>query len=408
MLLSRYLIAIALLSFSLSCNRQPVIQAKQDTGPLAVRVAPVTGRQIQRTVETSGTMFPFDEAIISAEIEGRLDEIKADLGDKVTKGQLLVHINDEEQRYKLLENEAQLHQSLERLGLKNEKDRVKDIKDTPDARKAQADVFDAEQRYKRTHKLVEQGVASQADLDQATAKFKAAQAAYDATMYATRNLIQDVERTRALLDLQRKKLRDTSVVAPFNGLVKDRQAVLGAYVILGAPLLTLVRIDPIRLRLEIPERMAPWIRQDQTVQVWVEAFGDRTFTGKLWRISPTVDQSKRTFIAEALIENSRGELKPGSYAHAHIPSNKVDRVKIIPFRSVNYVLGSNKAYVVKGDAIEAREVKLGDRFEEEVEIVSGLEEGEQVATTQVTRLDTGVKVKISTGGEEKKDRKKAE
>jgi HlyD family secretion protein len=106
-----------------------------------------------------------------------------------------------------------------------------------------------------------------------------------------------------------------------------------------------------------------------------------------------VDQNKRTFIAEALIDNPKGELKAGSYAHAHIPTTKVDRVRTAPVRAVNYVLGSNKAYVVKGNVVEAREVKLGDRFEEEVEIVSGLEEGEQVAVTQLARLDTGVKVK---------------
>jgi RND family efflux transporter MFP subunit len=231
-------------------------------------------------------------------------------------------------------------------------------------------------------------------MDQATARFRAAQASYDSTIYTTRNLIQEVDRFKAALELQRKKLRDTTVRAPFNAYVKERMAVLGAYVQANSPLLTLVKIDPIRLRLEIPERMAPWIRQDQQVQVWVEAFGERMFIGKLWRIAPTVDQNKRTFIAEALIDNPKGELKAGSYAHAHIPTTKVDRVKTVPVRAVNYVLGSNKAYVVKGNVIEAREVKLGDRFEQEVEIVSGLEDGDKVAVTQVNRLDSGVKVQV--------------
>jgi RND family efflux transporter MFP subunit len=305
----------------------------------------------------------------------------------------MVRINDEEQRYLLSQNEAQLRQSLERLGLKDEKDRVKDVKETPDVRKAQADVFDTEQRYKRVRNLVEQGVGSQADLDQAVARFKAAEATFDSAINTTRNLIQEVERFKAALELQRKKLRDTSVRAPFAGFVKERVVTLGQYVRTNTPLLTLVKINPVRLRLEVPERMAPWIAVGQRVDVWVDAFGERKFTGKLWRIAPTVEQSKRTFVAEALIDNPAGELKAGSYAHAHIPSSKTERINIVPVRAVNYVLGSNRAYVVKAGVIEAREVKLGDRFDQEVEITEGLKEGEEIATTQLTRLDTGVKVK---------------
>jgi RND family efflux transporter MFP subunit len=158
----------------------------------------------------------------------------------------------------------------------------------------------------------------------------------------------------------------------------------------------------------VPERMAPWIRIGQQVDVWLEAFGERKFQGKIWRISPTVDQSKRTFVAEGLIANPKGELKAGSYAHAHIPSDQTSHIRLIPARAINYVLGSNKAYVVKNDIVEALDLKIGDRFEEDVEIVEGLQEGEQVAVTQLSRLDSGTKVKVVSGGEEKKGRKQSD
>ncbi len=399
---------ILFLAVLAGCKKDAPVQARQDTGPVQVRVAPVVVKEIRRTVESVGTLFPFDEAIISAEVDGRIDSVEVDLGDKVEQGQVLVRINDEEQRYLLSQNEAQLRQSLERLGLKDEKDRVKDIRETPEVRKAQAELFDAEQRYQRIRKLVDQGVGSQADLDQAAARFKANQAAFDHALNSTRNLIQEVERFKAALELQRKRVRDTTVRAPFAAYVKERQATQGQYVKANTPLLTLVKVDPIRLRVEIPERMAPWIRNGQAVEVAVEAFENRKFQGKIWRISPTVDQTKRTFVAEALIDNPRGELKPGSYARAKIPSDKVEQIKLIPVRSVNYVLGANRAYVVKDDVVEAREVKLGDRFDALVEISDGLQEGEQVATTQVNRLDNGVKVRVVTGEEEPKaGRKKA-
>lgn len=396
----RYLLGcLALLS--IGCGRQQPIQAKQESGPLPVSVAPVAMRQVQRVVESIGTLFPYDEAIISAEVDGRVDQVKIDLGDQVTEGQVMVHIDDEEQRYLLAQNDAQLRQSLERLGLKDEKDRVKDIRDTPEVRRAQADLMEAQQRYTRMRSLVEQGIGAQSDLDQADARHKSALAGYDATVNQTRNLVQEVERFKAILELQRKKLRDTTVRAPFAGHVKERQVTVGQYVRANSPLLTLVKTDPIRLRLDVPERMAPWIKNGQMIDVSVEAFNERKFSGKIWRIAPTVDQTKRTFIVEALIANPTGQLKAGSYARARMATEKVDRVRLIPVRAVSYVLGSNKAYVVKSDTVESRDVKLGDRFEQQVEVLEGVEEGEQVAISQLPRLDTGSKVRIVVEEEKK-------
>src|SRR6266851_5059968 len=278
------------------CGRQEHVQAKQDTGPIAVNVAAVEVRKVQRTVESVGTMFPYDESIISAEIDGRVDDIKVDLGDQVTSGQDMVHIADEEYRYLLAQQQAQLRQALERLGLKDENQKIADVRQAPGPRQAQADLFDAEQRYKRLKQLVEQGVMSAADLDQAQAKFSAMQAAYETSINVAGNLIQTVEQFKAQLDLQRKKLRDAVVHAPFSGYVKERLVTPGQYVRVNTPLITLVKIDPIRLRLEVPERMAPWVRNGQIADVSVEAFEGRHFSGKIWRISPMVDQTKRTFV----------------------------------------------------------------------------------------------------------------
>ncbi|MGE5569767.1 MAG: efflux RND transporter periplasmic adaptor subunit [Rhodospirillales bacterium] len=373
------------------------MEAKRDSGPVVVRVAPVATRQIQRVVESVGTLFPYDEVIISAEVDGPVREVSADLGDTVKEGQVLARISDEEQRYLVAQNEAQLRQSLERLGLKNENDKVADIRQTPEVRRAQADLFDAEQRYKRVRELVDQNIGSRQDLDAAGARYKAAQAEYDATLNQTRNLIQEVERFKAVLELQRKKLRDTVVRAPFNASVKERQVTVGQFVRANTPLFTLVKTDPIRLRVEIPERMAPWVKEGQLADVTVEAFPNRVFRGKIWRISPTVDESKRTFIVEALIQNPSGELKPGSYAKASVKTSKFEEIRLVPFSAVNYVLGSYKAYVVKDGTVEARDVKLGDRFGPDVEVDDGLRDGEVVAVTQVQRLDSGSKVRVAEG-----------
>jgi len=384
------------------CSKPQPVQAKQDNTPLQVTAAPVKARDLRRTVQSVGTMFPFDETVISAELEGRVDDVKADLGDVVQKGAVLVHISDEEQRYLLAQNEAALRMSMERVGLKSENERIKDIRETSEVRRAQADMFDAEQRYKRTKSLVDQGIGSQADYDQALARFNAAKASYDVSLNTTRNLLQDIERQKAAVELQRKKLRDATVYAPFGGAVKERQVNPGQYVRPNTPLFTLVKIDPVRLRLDVPERFAPWIRVGQTLDVEVEAYEGRKFAGKVWRISPTVDQSKRTFVVEALVANSRNELKPGSYARALLPTEKNERVLLVPLKAITYVFGANKAYILRnGNTVEAKEVKIGDRFDSDVEILEGVQEGDLLATSQLARLDTGVKVAVKQEQTEK-------
>lgn len=390
-----HLFALVLAFVAASCTKTAAPEvAKKESGPVAVKTATAKPRVVKRTVESVGTLYPMDETIISAEIDGRVDRVEVDLGDIVKVGQPLVHIGDEEQKYLLAQNEAQLRSSLERLGLTKETDRVQDVKTTPDVRRAEAELFEAEQRYKRTRDLRDQGIGPQADLDQAQARFNAAKATYDATVNQTRNLIAEVERFKAVVDLQRKKLRDTTVYAPFAASVKERQVTVGQYVRANTPLLVMVKTDPLRLRLDVPERMAPWIKVGQIATVEIEAYEGQTFTGKIWRVSPTVDQAKRTFVAEALIDNPGMRLKPGSYARARIPTDKSENIVLLPNRAVQYVLGSNKAYVIKDGTIDAREVKIGERFEDEVEILEGVELGEVVATSNLMRLDTGSQVRV--------------
>lgn len=390
---------IVLLTASVACKKAPPPQAKKESGPISVRVAPVVTRHLQRVVDSVGTIFPYDEVVVSAEIEGKVDKVNFDLGDLVRQGDVLVNISDEEQRYILAQNEAQLRQSLERLGLKSENEKVQDLDQTPEVRRAAADLKEAEMRYKRIRNLVDQKIGAQADLDAASTRYQAMNAAIDASRNQARNLIQEVERFKAVVELQRKKLRDTTVRAPFAGAVKERQITPGAYVRPNAPLFTLVKINPVRLRLEVPERLAPWTKVGQSADVSVEAFLDRKFAGRVWRIAPTVDQSKRTFVVEVLIDNPDLALKPGSYARARLVTQKFDDVVVVPQRAVTYVLGSNKAFVVDAAGkIDARDVKLGDRLDQQVEILEGLKDGEQVAMGPLNRLDTGVKVSVTKGG----------
>jgi membrane fusion protein (multidrug efflux system) len=143
--------------------------------------------------------------------------------------------------------------------------------------------------------------------------------------------------------------------------------------------MVIVSIDPLRARLKIPEKMAAWIQVGQNVSISVEAYPDRTFTGRISRINPSVDQQTRTFEAEALIANNDGKLKPGFFVKATIPSGLVDKVLFVPDRAVQYSYGVYKVFVADGPRLKEQEVRVGEHPGQQMEIVNGLKEGEEVA-----------------------------
>ena len=389
------LVLAALSALSLGCSK-----ASQAKGPgkslqkVAVKTMLVKAQEIDRRVDTVGTLMADQEVIVSSEIEGRVTEVLVDLGDRVKQGKALITILPDEQQFNVAQQEAQLRQALDRLGLKNENERVTDINQVPEVRKAAADLKEAEHRYQRVKELVAQSIASMQDLDQAESRYNSMRATLELTRNQVQNLISAVSQHKAALDLARKRLRDTSVKAPFDGSIRERQVEVGQYVKPQTPLFELVNIDQLRLRAEVPEKMSSWVKVGNTVEVRVEAHPGRVFTGKVSRISPAVDKEKRTFVIEALIPNGEGALRPGFYTKAAIVTDKKDRVLLIPSEAVMYAYGTNKAFVIDGGKANARELRLGERVGGQVEGVEGLHADERVAVSELDKLDNGTAVQI--------------
>jgi membrane fusion protein (multidrug efflux system) len=193
------------------------------------------------------------------------------------------------------------------------------------------------------------------------------------------NLRAQLVQFRAAAELARKKLDDSTIRAPFAGEIKERTVTVGQYLKVQSPVMVIVKVDPLRARLKIPERMSGWIRNGQTVSVRVEAYPNQVFTGRISRLNPVVDQQTRTFEAEALIANADGKLKPGFFIKASIPSDLVDKVLFVPDRAVLYSYGTYKVFAVEGNVLREKEVRVGERPNQQVEIVNGLREGETVA-----------------------------
>lgn len=374
----------------------PAGKVKAAPARVIVKAIPVEQQQQRRIVEAVGSLFALDEVTVSSEAEGRVEQVLVDIGDRVSKGQILARITPVEFELTVEQQRAALAQARARLGLRESDRELRDVQQAAEVKKAGADLADAEKKYQRAQSLLESGVIPRQNFDEAEARYQSAKATYDLAVQQVENLRASMQQTQASLNLANKRLRDTAIRAPFAGHVKTRAVTVGQYLKIQTPVIEIVNIDPLRVRLGVPEKMSQWVRVGRDLNLTVEAFPGREFTGRISRINPSVDQKSRTFEIEALVANHRGELKPGSFVKAVIQSDKVDSILTIPEKSTTYLFGAYKVFVLQGKTIKEREVKLGDHFGDRVEVLEGLQAGDQLVVGENGQtLKDGLEVEIS-------------
>lgn len=363
--------------------------------PTAARALTIAPKPVRRNVESVGSLFAYEEVTVSSEVEGKVERVLVDVGDRVASGQPIVKVAPAELELTLEQQRAALRQARARLGISDSTDDLKDVRAAAEVKRAAADLADAEQKYRRAQTLYEKGLVPRQNLDEAESRYNAARAAYDLAMQSVENMRAQLAGSRASTQLAQKKLNDSTIRAPFAGQVKERGVTQGQYLKVQTPVMVIVNIDPLRVRLKVPEKLAAWVREGQEVTVTVEAYAGRTFKGKVTRINPSVDQQTRSFEVEALIENHDNALKPGFFVKATIPSSSVESALFVPQDALLYVYGVYKVFVIEGTTLKEKEVKLGERAGDEVEITDGLREGERIALpTKGQELKDGATVEI--------------
>jgi multidrug efflux pump subunit AcrA (membrane-fusion protein) len=380
---------------AVGCSNLESTQARtRDDKPKAVTVERVRQEPIRRTVEVVGTLAAVDEVTISSEAEGKVSRILADLGDRVSAGQVLIQLDNEKQQYNADQMKASLARALAQYGA-TDPQHLPEIEQTPDVLKASADRVQAQQSFDRASQLLKRTLVPQQTLDDADAALQSKRASYDSALQNAKNLRASIQASEANLKLADRQVRDTEIRAPFEGIVEKRLVNLGELVKIQMPVMAVVRVDPLKVIAEIPEKMAPWISTGQAVELYVDAYQGRTFVGKMSRISPAVNTATRAVPFEALVPNRESLLKPGTFARVHIESDKVDTVLTLPYSVLQYRYGVNRVFVIAGDKLAARELKVGDRLGERIEITGGVKVDEVVAATDVDKLADGTRVSVT-------------
>ena len=360
--------------------------------PLEIAAVKVESRPIDRYLRVTGSLIADEQAEVSAEATGRIVATPVERGSRVAQGALLVRVSDTETSAQLVEAEANAGQIEARLGLAA--GQPFDSMKVPDVRSAKSSLDLAEAEFSRIGSLLEQKVVSQSEYDQRRMQVEAARQQYQAAQNVAEQSYRSLQAARARIALARKSAADTLIRAPFSGLVAERLVSVGDYVSRGTRVATVVRIDPMRVELTIPEQSVALVKPGQTVRLTVDAYPGEQFTANVRFVSPSLRADQRALTVEAVAANPEGRLKPGLFVSASIQQPSTAPALLVPATAVETVSGTSRVYVVKNDKIEERIVTAGEAVRQQVEITSGLAAGDVVAAEPRGRLLDGAPVRV--------------
>ena len=405
------LVLVAVAAFIAACGgsranvRKESATATNQPPVVEVTTAAAIRRDLPRFFEATGSLIGDQQTDVAPQTAGKVVAVGVDIGSRVQRGQMLVRLDDAELKLRVQQAAAQLEQAKatvkqaeEKIGLRPgqqfDPNRVAEVA----AAKVTFDL--AEKNLHRAEKLVESGDVSREFYDEQRARRDQLKEQYDVALAQARQNYAAVEVARtnvasveSQLALARKNLSYANIPAPIDGYVSERTADVGEYVSPQQKVATIVRTNPLRIRIDIPEQAIPEVRVGQSVSVTTSAWPDKNFAGRIARIAPNVTASSRTLTVEAEIENSSGALKPGQFATVRILQERSEPAVLVPARSVVTEAGVSRVYVIKNGHAEQRLVQTGQTEGDLIEVKSGVAADEQVATSNLEQLSDGIAIR---------------
>ncbi|HKO99251.1 MAG TPA: efflux RND transporter periplasmic adaptor subunit [Pyrinomonadaceae bacterium] len=370
-----------------------------------VTTAPAITRELPRFFEATGSLTGDEQTDVAPSVAGKVVSIQVDMGSFVKRGQTILLLDDVDSKLRVAQAQAQVDQFKAALRQAEEKVGMRpgqsfDVNRLPEVAGARVALELAEKNLRRSEKLIESGDISRSVYDQQKSQRDQLKEQYEVTLSQARQNYAAVTTARAnvanaesQLALARRTLSYANVYSPIDGFISERTADLGEYVSPTTKVATVVKINPLRVRIDIPEQAIPSVAVGQSVSITTSAWPDRNFSGRIARISPNVTPTSRTLTVEAEIENNSGVLKPGQFATVRILQSRAEPALLIPARAVRTESGVSRVFVIKDGHARERIVQLGQADGDLVEIKSGVANDEPVATSNVELLSDGMAVR---------------
>jgi membrane fusion protein (multidrug efflux system) len=368
-------VTCAVLSAAACRGTETAAPAPENRPPTSVSVAPVTGIDEPVIVEATGSFQPDESSDVAPDSSGRVTATPVDVGQFVEKGAVLIRIQAVNANLRLDEARAAATRAEANLKLAQARDEL------------------AQTTAKRNQTLMEKGLVPQTVADEARTQA-------ETTLASVHVARASVGEAQAQLALAEKAVSDVVVAAPFSGYISERRVALGEYVQPSTAVVTLLRIDPLRLQLTIPAMQAGQVHAGLPVHARVDSFPNQVFEGKITAVNPAIAAESRSFMVEARVPNPRAILKPGMFAVASIDQGRTDRALLVPKRAVIEDVNTNsfRVYVIdKENKARIRVVQLAARQtqKDSTKIMTGIKEGERVATSGLGELYDGAPVTIT-------------
>ncbi len=366
--------------------------AAAPSAPVSVGLGRVLVTEAIRTVDVTGSLSGDIETTVASKLAGRIESLRADLGDELGTGETLGQIDRRDYELELLQRESAVRATLAQLGLAALPDDSFDASTVPSVRRRRSEADNAKAKFDRARQLFEQSppLIAEQDLADLRTGWEVARDTAEAELLAARSLVVKARSETSAVDIARQRLADTAVVVPagFSGAparfrVAERLVAAGEFMTEGKPMFRLVSVNPIRFRTGVPERFSADLHVGQRAALGIEG-NEAGAAGEVARIAPRIDERSRSFEVEIVIPNADGRLKPGAFARASIEIRRDPNVTFVPTAAVITFAGVDRVFTVADGKAVAHRVRLGQRQviggAAMTEILGGLEATEVVVT----------------------------
>jgi RND family efflux transporter MFP subunit len=379
-------LALLLLCAALpGCQSQPASgfpDVHADTGAVpTVPVAAVVLHNWPRAIRVQGTLAADEQAVIGAKVAGRVEKVRADRGTEVAEDQVLVELEMADFDLRVQQAEAALESVRSKLGLRNgEPDTKLNPLRAPPVLQEQAMKEEAQLLLDRAKQLVRQSAATAEQVQQQEAVLKVAKARYDSAINNVFEQIALIGLRKTELALAQQQRTDARITAPFAGIVQERRVSPGAFLAVGQPVVTLVRINPLRFQAAVPERDVRLVKPGEPIAIWLEGQKE-PIPARIDRISPSLEKQSLSLVLEADVPNPGNKLRAGHFAQGDIIVDRDAQVLAVPQAAVFEFAGVEKVWLVEGGMAREQRVQTGRRDRGLVEILGGLKAGDMVITS---------------------------
>ena len=340
---------------------------------MTVELASATRAKVDQELTVVGNLIGDATVSVVPKANGRLEQISVRLGDRVTRGQNIAKIEDEDIVEQVKQAEAAFEVAKATI------------------RQREADLELAKTNAERSRNLFQRQLLPQQTLDDSEAKFQSAVAALDLAR------AQNTQ-SQARLDELKINLANTVIQSPVNGFVARRAVDPGAFVSPNAPIVDVVDITKVRLIVNVVEKDLKQLGTGNDANVSVDAFPGERFRGRIARVSPVLDPSTRTAPIEIEIPNADYRLKPGMYARVGIVTDTHPNALVVPTNAVIDVNGTRGVYLSVNNVANFHPVKIGIEGNDHTEILDGIADGDRVVTTGAAALRNGDPIVLAGGG----------